>query len=36
MLPFQDGLQAVFDSDEQRLSRYGQIGKAVMAGRDFN
>lgn len=35
LLPFKDGLQAVYDSDESRLERYGQLGRAVIQGDDF-
>ena len=35
LLPYQDGLQAVFDSDETRLDRYGQLGRQVTLGKDF-
>jgi hypothetical protein len=35
LLPFRDGLQAVYDSDPDRLDRYGQIGKQVLKGEDF-
>lgn len=34
-LPYQGDVQAVFDSDPQRLDRYGQLGKAVTRGEDF-
>ena len=35
LLPYQDGLQAVFDSDPERLDRYGQVGRQVIRGQDF-
>jgi len=35
LLPYQDGLQAVFDSSNERLDRYGQIGRQVVMGEDF-
>lgn len=35
LLPFQDGLQAVFDSSTERLDRYGQVGRQVVMGEDF-
>lgn len=35
LLPFQQNLQAVFDSDQSRLERYGQIGRSVTFGGDF-
>ena len=35
LLPYKDGLQAVFDSDPDRLDRYGQIGRQVVMGEDF-
>lgn len=35
LLPYQDGLQAVFDSSPLRLDRYGQIGRQVTQGEDF-
>lgn len=34
-LRFQDDLRAIYDSDPDRLDRYGQLGVAVVAGRDF-
>ena len=37
ILPFQDeaGLQAVYDSDPDRLDQYGQLGRAVIKGEDW-
>jgi hypothetical protein len=35
LLPYQDGLQAVFDSSSLRLDRYGQLGRQVTMGDDF-
>jgi hypothetical protein len=35
LLPYQEGLQAVFDSNPLRLDRYGQIGRQVTMGKDF-
>ena len=35
LLPYQDGLQAVFDSSPLRLDRYGQVGRQVTFGEDF-
>ena len=35
LLPFQDGVQAVYDSDSDRLDKYGQLGRAVVRGEDF-
>ena len=35
LLMFDQSLQSVFDSDEDRLDRYGQLGKAVRMGMDF-
>lgn len=35
LLPYQEGLQAVFDSNNQRLDQYGQIGRQVVIGADF-
>lgn len=35
LLPFRDGLQAVYDSDPDRLDQYGQMGKQVLKGEDF-
>ena len=35
LLQFREGLQAVYDSDPDRLDRYGQVGRAVVQGEDF-
>ena len=35
LLPFKEGLQAVFDSHTDRLDRYGQVGRQVVMGEDF-
>ena len=35
LLPFKEGLQAVFDSHADRLDRYGQVGRQVVMGEDF-
>lgn len=37
LLPFRvdEGLQAVYDSDPERLERYGQLGRAVVKGGDW-
>jgi len=35
MLPYQDDIIVVYDSDPERLDRYGQLGRAVMSGEDF-
>ena len=35
LLPYRDGVQAIFDSDPDRLDRYGQLGHAVLRGEDF-
>lgn len=31
----EDGLQAVYDSDTDRLDQYGQLGRAVIKGEDW-
>ena len=35
-LRFQPDLRMVVDSDEWRLDRYGQLGRAVLVGEDFH
>lgn len=35
-LGFREQLSAVYDSDPDRLDRYGQVGKAVARGMDFS
>ena len=37
VLPYQDegGLQAIYDSDLDRLDQYGQLGRAVIKGQDW-
>lgn len=30
-----DGLQAIYDSDPDRLDQYGQLGRAVIKGQDW-
>lgn len=35
LLPYREGLQVVYDSDPQRLDRYGQVGREVTRGEDF-
>ena len=35
LLPYQENLQAVYDSDLDRLDRYGQLGKSVLRGEDW-
>lgn len=37
VIPFQDesGLQAIYDSDSDRLDQYGQLGRAVLKGQDW-
>lgn len=35
LLPYREGLQVVYDSDEGRLNRYGQMGREVTRGEDF-
>jgi hypothetical protein len=35
LLSFQEDLQAVYDSDPNRLDRYGQLGNAVIRGEDW-
>jgi hypothetical protein len=34
-LPFRDGLAGIYDSDSERLERYGQYGRAVILGEDW-
>ena len=34
-LRYQTDVQTVYDSDPARLDRYGQLGRAVVAGEDF-
>ena len=35
LLPYRWGLQTIYDSDPDRLDRYGQLGRAVIRGEDF-
>jgi hypothetical protein len=37
ILPYQDegGLQAIYDSDTDRLDQYGQLGRQVVKGQDW-
>lgn len=37
LIPFQneDGLQAIYDSDPDRLDQYGQLGRSVVKGSDW-
>ena len=35
ILPFQDDIAQILDSNEDRLDRYGQLGRAVLLGQDF-
>jgi hypothetical protein len=35
LLPYREGLQVVYDSDPQRLDRYGQLGREVIRGEDY-
>lgn len=35
LLPYREALQVVYDSDEGRLNRYGQVGRTVIRGGDF-
>jgi hypothetical protein len=32
---YQQDLQAIYDSDQGRLDRFGQLGRSVMPGEDF-
>lgn len=34
-LPYREGTLAVYDSDPNRLDRYGQLGRSVIRGEDF-
>jgi predicted component of type VI protein secretion system len=35
MLPYQAEIVVIYDSDQDRLERYGQLGRAVVMGQDF-
>jgi hypothetical protein len=34
-LPYQPDITVIYDSDPERLNRYGQLGRAVVVGEDF-
>lgn len=35
LLPYQQGITQILDSDQDRLDRYGQLGRSVMMGGDI-
>jgi phage baseplate assembly protein gpV len=35
LLHFRDGVQAVYDTDDDRINRYGQLGHRVLRGEDW-
>jgi hypothetical protein len=34
-LPYTSGIQQIIDSDQDRLDRYGQLGRSVVRGEDW-